>query len=81
MKNLSKSLLKHVEYVLIDMKKEKIEIDLAQKFYYIFRQSQEEVIEELDEETTEEAVNVANNWILPNKQFDGLYERYHSFSF
>ena len=68
------SLFKHIEYIQIDMKQESVPIHSANPIFYIFRNNEDGMVEEC-EETDDESTNVANTWFLPNKQFDGLYER------
>lgn len=68
------SMAKHIEFIQICMKQESITIHCANILYYIFKYNQDGMIEEI-EESDDEETNVANTWYLPNKEFDGLYER------
>eukprot|EP00485_Elphidium_margaritaceum_P020261 CAMPEP_0202727156 /NCGR_PEP_ID=MMETSP1385-20130828/184978_1 /ASSEMBLY_ACC=CAM_ASM_000861 /TAXON_ID=933848 /ORGANISM="Elphidium margaritaceum" /LENGTH=557 /DNA_ID=CAMNT_0049393395 /DNA_START=2795 /DNA_END=4468 /DNA_ORIENTATION=- len=72
---LSEKLRQTVHYVLVDMAAHCVSVSNAQPIVHIFRNHEDGMIEELDEEcNSEDAVNVANSWNLPNKEFDGLYE-------
>ena len=72
-------MIQHIEYIQFCMKMdiESVAIHDAHKIIHIFRNNQDGMIEEIDDETDEiDQVNVANSWNLPNKEFDGLYERF-----
>ena len=76
-KNIPPSLSKHVNYIQICLKhNDSVSVKDAKIILYIFRNNNEGPIEEIDDETSDEPVNVANTYTLPNEEFDGLYERY-----
>ena len=75
MLKLPSKLREHIEYIQVCMERETVSTCDAQINLHIFRNCMEGMVEETDDETGDDAINVANTWSLPNQQFDGLYER------
>eukprot|EP01083_Nonionella_stella_P019294 53633_1 len=69
------SISKHVEYMNICMKSVKqVSIQDAHCHLHIFRNNQEGITEEIDDETSCDQVHVANTYSLPNHALDGLFD-------
>eukprot|EP01083_Nonionella_stella_P090120 251779_1 len=75
MQYLPQPISRHVIYVRICMKVSSVPIHDCDCHFYVFRNDDEGIIEEIDDRTNEsDPAHVANTYMMPNHEFDGLFE-------